>query len=145
HTDRGKVHNTLTPGHSQNDLAWAVSGAPPPHALTLRVDPFFASALRPHHEADTRTREPVLSPAARSVRGPGPHPRVLGADSGRRIPPWPWTTPMTSCRSRTSESSGQRLRPCSAGSETSASGSHARTSAANTGARVIAAHSSSGA
>jgi len=45
------------------------------------------TALRRRDESDTIHSRARSSPAARLCRGPAPCPRVVGADSGRRIAP----------------------------------------------------------
>ena len=114
-------------------------------SLLLRADPHvsLAAHLRRDCGSDSVHSSPFRAPQRDCAGAPAPYPRVLGADSGRRIVPWPQRTPMTSCRSRTSGSSGRPLQPCSAGSEKRASGFRAGTSAAGSGAPAIAASSSS--
>src|SRR5947208_13501221 len=61
-------------------------------SIILAVKPSGARRVLDKHVAPSSrvryiTSEPVQSPAARPVRGPSaPYLRVLGADSGRRIP-----------------------------------------------------------
>ena len=118
----------------------------------LRVKPrgvltcLSARALCRHRESCTFRSSPFRAPQRDLCRGPPLPTHVCSARTPeRRTVPWSETIPMTSCRSRTSGSSGRPLRPCSAGSDKEACGFRAGTSAENSGAPAIAASCSSGA